>query len=526
MIVPVVSPSGVAQSHIDQGASKLGSVIVGNDLQLLNTTPLGYSNGNLAYLDSFGQPSVDPQICCDEIRITSLSASPVFGEPLPHSWKVHLTAWTVDLYPATIDWSWGDGNTSTTSAANYTFGPPYYYAELFYNHTYTYAGAFVVDLQVWDGDGDEASDSTPVYSSFVPSLFYSFYNESGLISKGENSTKYSIGLVEECVPGYTTAKTRSDVSTFDSHFGLPAVKLNFFFEDGNSSGCNPVSAWPAGEMALDIEWAHVAAPGAHIFVCEADQPTDAGLQSCDSAFYSNRANGTNVTLVSNSYSLPCAIGNGSPNQVCVNGLDHYGTNWSNFESAGMTYLTSTGDTVPYQGCVDLWYPAANPYDLAVGGTTVVSVGSSGGYGSEAAWSTTTQQNASECTWVRHNFPVYYIADWGETYGTNQYYLATSGQNRLLNNTDRYEPDVSLDGNLGTGVPIFVNGAWSITAGTSLSSPAWAGILYMLFSAGAPGLSGFAVPFLYSHSGCFHYIASPVGGRDGLGTPNVGCLAAA
>ena len=61
----------------------------------------------------------------------------------------------------------------------------------------------------------------------------------------------------------------------------------------------------------------------------------------------------------------------------------------------------------------------------------------------------------------------------------------------------------------------------------MGSPIWAGILDMLFQAAAPGLSGFAAPFLYSHASCFQVILNgTTGPRDGLGTPNIGCLAAA
>ena len=44
--------------------------------------------------------------------------------------------------------------------------------------------------------------------------------------------------------------------------------------------------------------------------------------------------------------------------------------------------------------------------------------------------------------------------------------------------------------------------------------------------GVSNLSGFAAPFLYNSTACFHGITNHGGGVDGLGTPDVGCLSKA
>lgn len=426
--------------------------------------------------------------------------------------------------PFSVTWTYGDGNTSTQSAQNITYsGAPNYSDGFIYNHTYHYVQAFDVSVTISNATIHHTS-TAHLFSGFTPQLYYEFYNESGLINSGVNGSKSaSIGLVEECNTGITNAQYSSDLRSFDSRFGLPNATLSFF-NSGGGTCTNSGSFWPAIETAIDIEWAHVAAPGAKIYVCLDTLGTAAGLEGCDTAFYQNRsASHFNTTIVSNSWGF-CAVGNVQIYGGCTNAVDPYASAWSTAESAGMNLLASVGDFGPNSICYSANYDASNPYGLAVGGTTVEALGAHGTYGSEKAWNDTGK--AQQCSYYLGVNLHTYVGQLGETYGTNSHYTAPGYQSSLLGNTYRYFPDVSMDGSTLSEVPIVSQGTWYLSAGTSLGSPIWAGILDVLFQAHAPGLSGFAASFLYGNAACFHQITNPAGSRDGLGTPDVGCLSTA
>jgi hypothetical protein len=446
----------------------------------------------------------------------SFRASPEYGNP---PLRVLFSDETVGAVGYSASWKFGDLNTSIQTSPNGSAGKGLTtYQWWNYTHLYHYLGAFLPNVTV-SNSTHYVSATTNVYASFVPSLFYSFYNESGLIAKGYNGSYSSIGLVEACLPAAYQDALVTNLKTFDTHFNLSSATVKFVYP---GEGC-PVkgTTWGVNETNLDIQWAHVAAPGARIYVCLAASFTVPVLESCDSWFYSNHVS-TGVNIVSNSWGF-CAQEEGGYAAACTNNTDPYAGVWNESNLAGMTLLASVGDTNPV-GCDRGSYDAANPYGIAVGGTTITAVGPVGSYGSEERWDTNVV--AGYCPRIGGTMVT---ETKGETDGASWYYLPPSWQNStLLNTTHRYFPDISMVADPATGVPIVSwQGLWAIVGGDSIGAPIWAGILDMLFQAGAPHLSGFAGFFLYSAAAqaCFHdYAPGPT--RDGLGTPDVGCLAGA
>ena len=489
------------------------------DLQAQAISAPGYSNGNYAYLDTFWSngnvtPGILPNCNQDPVQLVSYTASPNSGLPLL---KVQLTAVTECGTGATLKWTYGDGNQSTQTFYNSTTG---YDRTYIYNHTYAYIGTFVAGVSINAGAGRFINASTPVFVSFTPSHFYSFYNESGLIGRGVNGSRYAIGLAEYCDPSMAY---QTDLNTFDSQFGLPPTTLNLI---GPGASSCPLAAGWGTETDLDVEWAHVAAPGAKISLCLASNNNGTGgIMACDQSFYLDRNSTKNNTMiVSNSWGF-CAVGGEldpyTGQSLCANSGDRYGGNFSTYSSAGMNVFAGVGDFAP-DSCVTAYYPASDPNVIAVGGTTVTSVGSSGSYGTEKAWYSNTP--VGQC-FLRQNGPRV-DGNPGELYGANSHYNATAWQHSVLHNSIRVFPDVSMVANASTGVPIVFHGGWEVVGGTSIGGPVWAGILDVLFQAAAPNLSGFAAPFLYNSTACFHGITNHGGGVDGLGTPDVGCLSKA
>jgi subtilase family serine protease len=527
IVVVLTLPYSVAQ--LQTAASAIGRITASSTALSANflsqpTPKPGYSNGNDAYLDNFtiseGAATGGP-ILCAPFSIISFSASPNYGNP---PLRVTLTVDTkCGLAPYAVTWTFGDGNVSTQSVANISYNSGAdSYADFIYNHTYEYIGAFIPKVSITDNGGSKISASTPVYASFVPSLFYCFYNDSKLIQDGKNGSGTSIGLVEECNKNARTSEYQSDLNQFDAEFNLTPTTLSYFFSGGSS--CTSAGTELNGnEVSLDIEWAHVAAPGAKIYVCLDTLDTVSGLEACDASFYQNRTSYQNLT-VSNSWGF-CAIDNDSFKiQGCTNAPDPYVSTWKSAEQAGINMLASVGDYAANAACAEADYDASNNYSIAVGGTTVTGVGSSGSYGSEKQWYNVTTQGQNGCNVNPSGKEP--LEHPGDTAGNNRYYNATSSQYALLGDTTRYFPDVSMVGDPATGVPIVFGGNWTIVGGDSVGSPVWAGILSVLIQARAPGLSGFAASFLYSHPACFHEIMNQVGNRDGLGSPDVGCLSKA
>lgn len=152
---------------------------------------------------------------------------------------------------------------------------------------------------------------------------------------------------------------------------------------------------------------------------------------------------------------------------------------------GQTMFASTGDNggncsvgvpngVP-AGAPLVEYPSASAYAVAVGGTTLVSQ-VDGTYQGEAAW------YAGGGGISQFEYSPY----WEQ--GVQPISSTPAGF------TFRGSPDIAMDGDLQTGMKIYEGGRWTVTGGTSLSSPLMAGVWARMLQS-HPGL-GYAPPLLY------------------------------
>ncbi len=152
-------------------------------------------------------------------------------------------------------------------------------------------------------------------------------------------------------------------------------------------------------------------------------------------------------------------------------------------SQGQTMFASTGDTGSFcpvaagangvpAGVPFVNWPAASPYVVAVGGTTLLT-DNAGNYQGEAAW---------------------YSGGGGVSQFEYSPYWQTT---QPLGGSFRGVPDVAMDGDLQTGAILYSQdyGGWTIVGGTSLASPlaagVWAHMLYLHRNL------GFAAPALYA-----------------------------
>jgi len=148
-------------------------------------------------------------------------------------------------------------------------------------------------------------------------------------------------------------------------------------------------------------------------------------------------------------------------------------------SQGQTMFASTGDTgsscavlptngAPASGPPLVEYPAASPYVVAVGGTTLLS-NSDGSYLGEAAW------NAGGGGVSQFEYSPY----WESMAQPQSAPVPGVGGAPV---TVRGLPDIAMDADANTGADVYVDGSATVIGGTSLASPLSMGVYARLQSA--------------------------------------------
>ena len=137
--------------------------------------------------------------------------------------------------------------------------------------------------------------------------------------------------------------------------------------------------------------------------------------------------------------------------------------------AGVSFFAATGDTGSYDpnGTHAPEYPATSPNVVAIGGTTL-SVAAGGAYVSESGWGSGTNS--------------YVYGGGGGGISTVESQPAYQQGVVTQSTTRRTTPDVSILANPASAVAVYDsydNGTstpWTAFGGTSLGTPAWAGLV--------------------------------------------------
>jgi hypothetical protein len=308
------------------------------------------------------------------------------------------------------------------------------------------------------------SNVRPIYEIFTPAAGggvsgYSPAQIRTAYGLGGSGIGNGSGQTIAIVDAYNDPKVFGDLDHFDQFFGASSSGATLYQQygaastfltvyDQNGHVINPTSTsvpvdstgnWE-GEEALDVEWAHAMAPGAKIDLVECSTDLFAGVRSA--------AGLTGVSVVSMSWGGPEFQGETSYDGTFTTPSGHQ----------GVTFLASTGDN-SYGS-----YPAFSPNVIAVGGTTL-KLDSSGHILSETGWSTGSD---------------WWNATLGTGGGTSQYETEPAFQKGVQSTGMRTTPDVSFDADPATGVAIYnsfmSSSPWEQIGGTSLSCPAWAGLI--------------------------------------------------
>lgn len=264
----------------------------------------------------------------------------------------------------------------------------------------------------------------------TPQDIWKAYGFDRIPNKGAGQT---IGIVNS----FDHPFIEQDLAIFNNQFGLPpcTTKNRCFRKIYADNKKPPTNALWALEIALDVEWAHAIAPEAQILLVEAsDDQLSSLLRAVDVAIQKG------ASVVSMSWGL-----GEIPNELIYD---------NHFVGNDATFFAASGDTG--HGTM---YPAASPYVMGVGGTTL-ALDKDGNY-SETAW-----QGSGGGLSSLEPEPVYQIA-----YPIPRDPLFKRGL-----------PDVAYIGDPNTGVavydsiPLLGSAGWWEIGGTSVGSPQWAALV--------------------------------------------------
>ena len=317
---------------------------------------------------------------------------------------------------------------------------------------------------------------SPCTGPYCPQGIQIGYSISALISSGDTGSGQTVAVVD--LPGDPNSQTAID--KFDTQYGLAATILTIVYPDGTPTSWDP--GW-ASEAAMDIEAVHSVAPGATIVLAYDTSDPMNGVDYVTS-------NGL-ASVISNSWTYWCGFPCSDTQlpSILVSSVD---SRLATDAAQGVTILFASGDNgrKPDGSTLGTEFPASDPNVLGVGATNLALTGCGitmcTGYGSERGASISGGGYSgyfSEPSWQTSTI--------GSTGGTTG---CTTGPNHP---SCRAVPDISMFGYL----PYFwvystVNG-WGGNAGTSLSTPLWAGFIGLALQVKGGGQFGNIAPLLYS-----------------------------
>lgn len=246
------------------------------------------------------------------------------------------------------------------------------------------------------------------------------------------------------VDAFDDPTAASDLATYSAQFGLPAPNLSVVFAQGTQPTIDKTGGWEI-EESLDLQMAHAMAPNAKLFLVETknNSLTNLFAGAVLAAQLVAASGGGEVSMSFGSGEFDPSLGNSNVSETIFD---------PDLVFPGVVFFASTGDSPGAE------YPAVSPNVVAAGGTTLSRDPNTGNFLFENTW-----QDAGGGPSLVEPRPAF-----------------QNGVRFIVGNT-RATPDLSFNANPATGVWIFdtnpVFGAgWFIVGGTSVASPALAGIV--------------------------------------------------
>ncbi len=360
---------------------------------------------------------------------------------------------------------------------------------------------------------------------YGPDQIRAAYDIQPLLNSGVDGTGRTIVIID----AFQSPTIQQDLTLFDHLWGYPDPTLNIFHPFGLTDYHvdDPNQRSWSGEISLDVEWAHVVAPGATIDLVLAPSNQDADILAVTKWAVDNNLG----DVISQSFGEA---------EACMDPalVAQQHEVFTHATAKGITLFASSGDQGAAQPTCDgqpdsfvlsASTPASDPDVTAVGGTHLLADAHSGAYSSESVWNNGFGASGG---------------------GFSTIYRRPGYQAPFQpNNKQRGVPDVAYDGDVRGGVIAawgssqFGPGQFFIFGGTSAGSPQWAGIVALADQKGGHRLRAINTPLYHigksdAYGSAFHDITAgnnsfggvsgfPAGpGWDaatGLGTPDVANL---
>jgi subtilase family serine protease len=304
-----------------------------------------------------------------------------------------------------------------------------------------------------------------------PGDFATIYDLNPLYSAGTDGTGVSIAIA-----GQSNISV-SDVTYYRNFFGLPANAPSVVL-----AGADPGLASDEEEALLDTTWSGAVAKGANIqLVIAAPTSTLDGVDLASQYIVDHNL----AAILSLSYGV-CEEVNGSYWNTW------YGNLWAQAAAQGITVCVAAGDSGP-AGCdaagqntatggLAVSALASTPYNVAVGGTEFHE-------GSGTYWASTSAADHSSALGYIPELP------WNEsasTSGGTELWAGSGGASvvwsrpgwqvvpgSLSSDGMRDLPDISFSAASHDGYAVREGGSWYAFAGTSCSTPSFAGIMGLI-----------------------------------------------
>jgi subtilase family serine protease len=308
---------------------------------------------------------------------------------------------------------------------------------------------------------------------YGPKQIRAAYDIQRVLDAGDEGQGSTIVIID----AFQSPTIQHDVDLFSKIFGLLPTKVHIIAPNGLTpfNPNDPTQVGWAGEITLDVEWAHAIAPAATIDLVLAPSNQDADLLSVTQYAITHHLG----TVISQSFgeAESCADPHLLAQERAL---------FAQAVKEGITIFASSGDQGAAQPTCDgssyflsASTPASDPNVTAVGGTYLNADPQTGKYYGESAWN--DQFGASGG-------------------GFSSIYARPSYQTGFIHNSQRGVPDVAYDGDVNGGVL----SVWSssgagqdlvfIFGGTSAGSPQWAAMLALVNTMYGP--QGNINPVLY------------------------------
>jgi len=300
-------------------------------------------------------------------------------------------------------------------------------------------------------------------NGLTPTQVRAAYELGPLAARGIDGSGQTIVIVDS----FGSPTIASDLAFFDQYFGLPAPPSlrviqpagpvpPFGAHDTNRVG------W-ASETTLDVEWAHVMAPGARIVLVETPTSENEGttgfpqiVQAEDYVLRHKLGQVISQSFAATEQTFPS-----------VSSILEFRGTYQLAARDHVTVLAATGDTgatSDQYNMKDLYtsravaWPATDPLVTAVGGTELSLRHDGSRLAPDRAWS-----NSGGGASIAFPRPAY-----------------QDGVRSVTGNS-RGVPDVSMDASCRSSVVVYgsfyaAGGRWTPVCGTSLSAPLFAGIV--------------------------------------------------